>query len=267
MGLLITTILKAEASANDSLHMPSSLPEEKLEQLQKILQGSLQKERVESIATEKRIWSSNVNKGDGHVNSKGGNRRRARYTSTSTFLIGYIGREEQWLASLMNLDDSFQDPIYVQRRGVSYLMTGEDCRVQYGHNDFQSAKSTAPGYFVIMTGAERSTLHVCAGPHLYVFYLAKDKKMLANALTLEEFRISPNPVFLVMATCNMPALGGEGHKTTGIISTSSQCKTFLRMQSRLIMEEASESLDSGSDRAMMIIWRWTMVAIEVLTPC
>lgn len=84
--------------------------------------------------------------------------------------------------------------MYTQRSGGWCLLTGENCPV-YGYNDFQSSKIALSVYYVIVTWEEGPTLYVCGGSHLYEFYLAMARKMLANALRLEEISMPSNSVF------------------------------------------------------------------------
>lgn len=77
-----------------------------------------------------------------------------------------------------------QDIIYQLKRTV-------------GFNAFIATCShwITPGYFVIIAGAEYSTVYACVGSHLYVFYLKTASEMPAIGLTLEENGIPPSSVF------------------------------------------------------------------------
>lgn len=86
--------LEDEASANDFLHMPSSFPKETLEQQQPFIQGTLQKTFLLSIATEKKMWSPIVHKGERCFDRKDREEGRARYTSTSNFLVRYLAEKD-----------------------------------------------------------------------------------------------------------------------------------------------------------------------------
>lgn len=81
-----------------------------------------------------------------------------------------------WLACLtssMDVHESLQHLMYTPSSGGHYLLTGESCRVQWGHDAFKSSKNTTPGYFLIIKDAERATLYLFGGSHMYVFYTEK----------------------------------------------------------------------------------------------
>lgn len=98
--------------------------------------------------------------------------------------------------SLIDLNESFQDPMYMARTGKRYQLTEEDSQVHCSNNNFHSSKSTTLVYIVIIKGPERSTLCVSACLSLYLYYSEEPGKMLANALTLIEISISPSSVLL-----------------------------------------------------------------------
>lgn len=119
--------LEVEASENDFLHTPSSLPEKTLEQLQTFIQGTFQKDRAASNAMEKRIWSPNMNEGDGRIDKKDHQEGRMKYKFPFYLLMGYMEEKENvctarqlaalhlslgWLSISMDLNDSFQYPMY-----------------------------------------------------------------------------------------------------------------------------------------------------------
>lgn len=126
----------------------------------------------------------------------------------------------------MDLDDSFQNLMYTPKARGNYVLVKEDCGVQCGHTYFQSSKkNTPPGYFVIITGADRFTLYVCGASYLYVLYLENARNMLANALKLEENSIPPSSEFLGHSYIQHAGPGLRGtHDLLPIIYTSSQCK-------------------------------------------
>lgn len=75
-------------------------------------------------------------------------------------------------------------------------------------------------------GADQYTLWVCQRPNMYVLYPEIDRKMLVNVLTLEEINLPLNYAILVMVTCNTLPLNGNGHMTSGSVSTPYQYKAF-----------------------------------------
>lgn len=105
--------------------------------------------------------------------------------------------------------------------GTRYILTEKDFLLQHTHKYFHMSKNTTPAYFVITTGAKRFLLYVCAGSHLYVFHLEKDREMLSNAVRLERSVFIQNLYFQVMETAKTFLLDGEGHMNCGITSSSS----------------------------------------------
>lgn len=83
-------ILKVGASANRFLYTISSFSNATLERLDQFWQGTFQKGLAAFTATEERIWSPIVNKEGERVDRKNGGEGRARYTSTSNLLLGYM---------------------------------------------------------------------------------------------------------------------------------------------------------------------------------
>lgn len=96
-----------------------------------------------------------------------------------------------WLAALIDLNDAFQQ-LMTLRSALHYLQTGEDCLLQCGHYDFQSSKDNPSGYFVILTASEGSRPYVFGGSNKYVFIPEMARKLLLNALKLEEISIFPS---------------------------------------------------------------------------
>lgn len=88
-------------------------------------------------------------------------------------------------------------------------------------------------------GVEGYQLYVCRGSYTYLLYPEKARKVLANALTLEEIRTRPTSGFSVLVTCNTLALDEEAHMTMCTTSTLSQSKTNQEVQSQFAMEKDS----------------------------
>lgn len=88
MGLLTTTIpWKLNQARIIFFHTPSSFSDETLVQLQHLVQCTLRKECVESIATEERIRSPTLKKGDKRIARKEGEEGRDIYKYTSKLHI------------------------------------------------------------------------------------------------------------------------------------------------------------------------------------
>lgn len=115
-----------------------------------------------------------MNKEEECIHKKASEERKVRYTTKSILLIGYMEEKDcvlkvrGWAAfglvfkllySLMTLNGHALSPMYTMRRG-RYLLTGDICWVQYGHNTFQSSKIAPLGYFVILKGAEGAEPYV-----------------------------------------------------------------------------------------------------------
>lgn len=67
--------------------------------------------------------------------------------------------------------------------------------MQHGHKDFQSSNNILLGCFLIIVRTEGSRLYLWAGLHLNMFSQRMDRKMLTDALTLEEISIPARSEF------------------------------------------------------------------------
>lgn len=86
--------------------------------------------------------------------------------------------------------------------------------MQCSHNNFRSSENTPPGYFLIIRGADGSTLYLCAGSNYHVLFSEEDKKMLANALAVEDMSIPQNSVLFGHGYIQHADLDGEVHMTS-----------------------------------------------------
>lgn len=87
-------------------------------------------------------------------------------------------------------------------------------------------------------GGREIWMYVCGAPHLYVFYWENLRKMITNALTMREIRISANSLPSVMTICSLLSLEIMGYMTFGTISALSQLNLFGKMPSCFPIDEA-----------------------------
>ena len=86
--------------------------------------------------------------------------------------------------------------LYFQGTGGRFLLTGQDCPPQTGHNDFDHRAGTGPGFFIITTGHEASGLWVADGSHKDVYCSDKRKAKIVKASRLKLISIPANSVFV-----------------------------------------------------------------------
>lgn len=88
--------------------------------------------------------------------------------------------------------------------GKRSLLTGKEFSLQCGHKVFDVRKPVSPGYFVISTCSEQSSLMLCSGSQTYVFYPNENRRDLASLLHLEENQVPPNSAIVghkKLSTC------------------------------------------------------------------
>ena len=161
---------------------------------------------------DRKDWNPIVNSGDERKDENQRNMGVARYSTTNRFLMETLetGRNVEiaqrrayldvWIGVLvgsMNVDFNGEVPTFIPRTGGRFLLTGQDCEVQVGHNDFPVIQQArCPGYFIIVTGPERVNLWVAPGSHQYVHYNEKDREQLGKTLKMERITIPPTSVFV-----------------------------------------------------------------------
>lgn len=102
----------------------------------------------------------------------------------------------RWVVSLLNLDATSGDKLWMPRSVGRCLLTRKCCAPHRGHNNFQLVSSDrCPGFFVVATAEEGASLFACPGSQLYVFYIAAEKCALTNMLQMERVII---PAFFVI---------------------------------------------------------------------
>lgn len=80
--------------------------------------------------------------------------------------------------------------------GGRFLVTGQDCSAQCGHNNFDHNKGTGPGFFIIATGSEASHLAVGGRSHKNVHLAADSKGMMARFIEMQLITIYVHSVFI-----------------------------------------------------------------------
>ena len=157
-------------------------------------------------------WSPIINSRNNANDENDRNMGIGRYSSTNKFLTETLEKGDYvhlaqrrayldvWIGimvSLLNVDDNGKVNVYIPRTGGRWLLTGRYCKIQVGHNDFHIILgSICPGYFAIVTGAERVYLWVCPGSHQYVHYNKKEREGLSANLKMERIEIPPNSIFI-----------------------------------------------------------------------
>ena len=96
------------------------------------------------------------------------------------------------------------------RTGGRFLITGNKCPDQCGHNDFVARKEGSPGYFCVITGPHPVTLWVSQCSHIFVWYSAEQKEALVNALVMEEIIIPIHSVFIGNGCLHHAGTGWRG---------------------------------------------------------
>lgn len=97
------------------------------------------------------------------------------YTAWSSRQRTALGMRIEWLAFLMDLNDSFRTLIYTFRSGGRNLLTQEDCPLKYIRKELLVSTNLPLGCFMISTERKRYMLVVCVGSHLHVFHLETAK--------------------------------------------------------------------------------------------
>ena len=122
-------------------------------------------------------WNPIINTGDEEKDQQHRDMGAARYQSTNNFVTKVLEQNENvvyaykrahidvwigFLASMLNLNNATRNSdietievLYLPVTGGRRLLTGMDCDLQIGHNDFaQRLIGQLPGFFVILTGPE-----------------------------------------------------------------------------------------------------------------
>ena len=108
------------------------------------------------------------------------------------FLDTYLGQ----LCCLVKLQDLNDVQLKFPNSGGRFLLTGEGCPAQVGHNDFDHRLGKGAGFFVMVTGAHPTGLWVCDGSHKNVNQSTRRKLQLADVMRMSLIQIPPNSVFI-----------------------------------------------------------------------
>lgn len=188
--------------------------EHSLEQLFTAVQDTFPGEEVvaRNENEERLLWNPIVNIGNGTRDRNNNDCGRSRFSSTEKLLEDKLGNSDEnnwfaprrsaldvwigWLLALLNLDSDGERGAQVPRTGGRFLLTGEGCPDQTGHNDFPTEKRNNPGYFCITTSQEQTSLFVCPSSHQYVWYDEEDRISLARMLKMTEITIPARSIFI-----------------------------------------------------------------------
>ena len=169
-------------------------------------------EEVLKDEKERLLWNPIVNSGIETEDKSERDAGRARYTGTVELLMNHFEKRRAtakfgyfraaldvclgWLAGMFDLDNRSKEQCWLPITGGRPLLTGRGCADQCGHNDFVVDQGKNPGYFFIVTGPEKASLHVCPGSHRYVFYHESRRRLLAEILEMEEIQIPKFSLFI-----------------------------------------------------------------------
>ena len=96
-----------------------------------------------------------------------------------------------WIATLLELDNRRQWPSSLPNSGGRFLLTSRDCPEQSGHNDFPVRAQGSPGFFLIATAEQETSLWTTPGSHIYIQYEQEARKTVSAGMVLNETTIPP----------------------------------------------------------------------------
>lgn len=94
-----------------------------------------------------------------------------------------------WLGVVLELEEVYPDQLRFPKPGGRNLLTGISCLPQTSHIDFQHTRQGIPGFLLLSTEAEATSLWLCPGRHKSVQYSEKAGKKLAGVLKMVEAEI------------------------------------------------------------------------------
>lgn len=71
-----------------------------------------------------------------------------------------------------------------------FFVTGTFCSTQCRHNDFEHAKNSRPGFFIIITESETSDVWVVDGSHNNLDIPTEEKDVISNLMELKLISIN-----------------------------------------------------------------------------
>lgn len=102
-----------------------------------------------------------------------------------------------WFEALLNLYGVKKAEVWIPNLRGHFLITRTDCLRQYDHNSSEVMEpNREPGFFIIITGREGSSLLARMVFHASVNYPPLLKKKLANTLYMEKVIISLISMFV-----------------------------------------------------------------------
>lgn len=171
-------------------------------------------------------WAPIVNKGVSGEDDRANAGGHSRFTSLPTLLFditehgeGTVKFAERraaldvWIgivSSLLDMDRRGKDRSWLPKTGGRFLLSGKGVTDQCGHNDFPVRESGSPGYFFLVTGPAKASLHVCPGSHLYVRYHKSRRELLRKSLQMEEVAIPPFSMFIGHGQVQHAGVGWRG---------------------------------------------------------
>lgn len=89
------------------------------------------------------------------------------------------------IAAMMAFDISENKELYVPVTDDRFLLTGRDCPLHTGCNDFEGRERRHPAAFVLVSDSECINVLVYHLSHIYVYYSVAEKKSLSKLLRLK----------------------------------------------------------------------------------
>lgn len=108
----------------------------------------------------------------------------------------------RWLATLLNLDGACDVKLWILQSSGQFFSAESHCVPRCGHNDYETGIFyTCPGFFLIVTDRQKAPLVAWPSSHLYGFYSAAEKIVLAK---------TPEMKCVTIPACSV--FGRHGHR-------------------------------------------------------
>lgn len=148
--------------------------------------------------------------------------RKARYSSTKELFLEYMEENSRlvpsakqtseldiqidWISALPNLDTVMEKNVWIPTLGGRFLITGMDCLRQGSHNNFKVVvPGRNPGFLIVVTARESSSLWICPGSHVFVHFPVVMRKKLVSTLQMEEVLFHRYQYLSVTCICSTAA--------------------------------------------------------------
>jgi hypothetical protein len=167
---------------------------------------------LKNTSTDQRPWYPIFNKGATLGDQEDQAHGHARFSTTCFFTTHTLLASEDtgWMARFRAFLDLYigmlckvvdihavnDRKMFLPKSGGRFLLTGEHCPAQTGHNDFDHTDSTGPGLFVIVTGTEDAHLWVASGSHKHVHEPDARKRKMASVIRMTRIDIPRHSVFI-----------------------------------------------------------------------